>query len=131
MTPKVLSASSIKSTSVENNAGEDLGKIKDLMIDWENGSVAYAVVSFGGFLGLGEKLFAIPLESFKFESYDGKERAILNVTREQLEDAPVSTQITGRRMLTIPLWIQCMPTMDINLIPGDFHEHNYNNSLAH
>ncbi len=88
MTPKVLSASSIKSTSVENNAGEDLGKIKDLMIDWENGSVAYAVISFGGFLGLGEKLFAIPLESFRFENYDGHERAVLNITKEQLEDAP-------------------------------------------
>lgn len=88
MTPKVLSASSIGKTSVENNAGEDLGKIKDLMIDWENGSVAYAVISFGGFLGLGNKLFAIPMESIKFKNIDGHERAIINITKEKLEDAP-------------------------------------------
>ncbi len=48
---KVLSASTIKSDSVRNPQGEDLGKIEELMIDVENGRIAYAVLSFGGFPG--------------------------------------------------------------------------------
>lgn len=88
MTPKVLSASSLDGTTVRNLADEDVGKIKDLMIDWENGSVAYAVLTFGGFLGLGEKLFAVPLESFKFDNSDGDEYAILDINKEKLENAP-------------------------------------------
>ena len=88
MTPRVLSASSISGTQVRNLAGEDIGKVKDLMIDWDNGSVAYAVMKFGGFLGMGEKLFAIPLESFRFDDSDGSERAILDINKEQLENAP-------------------------------------------
>ncbi len=88
MTPKVLSASSIKGTTVRSLTDEDVGNIKDLMIDWENGSVAYAVLSFGGFLGLGEKLFAIPLESFKFENLDGYECAVIDINKEKLENAP-------------------------------------------
>jgi sporulation protein YlmC with PRC-barrel domain len=87
-TPRVLSASSIKGTTVRNLQNEDIGKIKDLMIDWQNGSIAYAVLTFGGFLGMGEKLFAIPLESFKFENYDGFETAVLDINKEKLENAP-------------------------------------------
>jgi sporulation protein YlmC with PRC-barrel domain len=88
MTPRVLSASSLKGTTVRNLSDEDIGKIKDLMIDWENGSVAYAVLSFGGFLGLGEKLFAVPLESLKFDKRDGNEVAIIDINKEKLENAP-------------------------------------------
>ncbi|MCO5381646.1 MAG: PRC-barrel domain-containing protein [Methanosarcina barkeri] len=58
--PQFLSASTIKGDKVVNRAGEDLGKIEELMIDLEDGRVAYAVLSFGGFLGMGNKLFAIP-----------------------------------------------------------------------
>ena len=90
MVPKLLSASSIDGTNVRNTVGEDIGKLKDLMIDWNNGNVAYAVMSFGGFLGMGEKLFAIPLESFTFKAAVGvgDEHAVLNVRKEQLENAP-------------------------------------------
>ena len=54
--PRVLSSSSICSDRVKNTAGEDLGKIEELMIDLESGRVAYAVLSFGGFLKMGNKL---------------------------------------------------------------------------
>lgn len=84
MAPKLLSASTIDGMKVINQEREDVGKLKDLMIDWNNGTVAYAVMSFGGFLGIGDKYFAIPLEAFSFE--DG--HAILNVRKSQLEDAP-------------------------------------------
>ena len=55
-----LSANTLKGDQVVNRAGEDLGQIEDFMIDLENGRIAYAVLSFGGFLGMGDKLFAIP-----------------------------------------------------------------------
>jgi len=45
---------------VVNHQGEDLGKIEELMIDLDRGRIAYAVLSFGGFLGIGDKLFAFP-----------------------------------------------------------------------
>ena len=60
MTTKVvrqlLPASTIEGTAVQNAAGEDLGEINELMIDMEQGRIAYAVLSFGGFLGLGDKI---------------------------------------------------------------------------
>ena len=49
---------------VYNSAGEHLGDAEDIVIDAKTGKVAYAVLSFGGFLGMGEKLFAIPWSAF-------------------------------------------------------------------
>ncbi len=87
ITPRVLSATSINGTNVKNTKGESIGEIKDLMIDWNNGKVEYAVLSFGGFLGMGDKLFAIPLEAFTFDSVDSEE-AVIDVTKESLDNAP-------------------------------------------
>ena len=56
---KTLSASTLIGNPVRNREGEDLGKIEDFMMDLETGRVAYAVLSFGGFLGVGNKLFAV------------------------------------------------------------------------
>ena len=88
MAPKLLSSSTIDGMKVINKSHEDIGKLKDLMIDWNNGNVAYAEMSFGGFLGIGDKYFAIPLDAFSFEYDDGKDYAVLNVSKEQLENAP-------------------------------------------
>src|SRR4051812_41628357 len=57
---RVLSAATMIGDRVRNPAGEDLGKVEEIMIDVPSGRVAYAVVSFGGFLGIGDKLFAVP-----------------------------------------------------------------------
>ena len=57
---KILAADTLTGDAVVNREKEDLGKIEHLMIDVETGRVAYAVLSFGGFLGIGDKLFAIP-----------------------------------------------------------------------
>ena len=86
MGPKVLSASTLKNDKVRNFKGEDLGKIEEFMIDLSSGCVAYAVLSFGGFLGMGDKLFAIPWKALRL---DKKEHAfILDVPKEKLEKAP-------------------------------------------
>ena len=69
-----------------NRAGENLGEIEELMIDLENGRVAYAVVSFGGFVGIGNKLFAVPFEALELDAEN--HCFVLDVPREKLEKAP-------------------------------------------
>jgi hypothetical protein len=72
---------------VVNAQNEDLGKIEDLALDAEAGRIAYAVLSsFGGFLGMGEKYFAIPWNAFHFNMKEN--RAVLNVDKKKLENAP-------------------------------------------
>jgi sporulation protein YlmC with PRC-barrel domain len=81
-----LSASSLIGDNVKNPHGEDLGKIEEIMIDTDNGRVAYAVLSFGGFLGIGDKLFAIPWDALRVAP---EEKAfVINIDRETLENAP-------------------------------------------
>lgn len=82
----VLSSSSLCGNDVKNAQGESLGEIKDFMLDINTGRVSYAVVSFGGFLGMGDKLFAVPLEAMNLDTDD--ECFILNIDKERLEQAP-------------------------------------------
>jgi sporulation protein YlmC with PRC-barrel domain len=82
----VLSGSSLKGDRVVNYKGEDLGKIEEIMIDLDRGRVAYAVLSFGGFLGMGDKLFAIPWQAFSVDMT--KKRLVLNADKALLEKAP-------------------------------------------
>jgi sporulation protein YlmC with PRC-barrel domain len=71
---------------VENLRREDVGKIDEIVIDFDEGRVAYVVLSVGGFLGMGDKLFAVPIEAFRFR---GAERtAVLDVDKEKLKKAP-------------------------------------------
>jgi sporulation protein YlmC with PRC-barrel domain len=83
---RVLGAGTLTGDSVRNNAGEDLGKIEEIMIDLESGRVAYAVLSFGGFLGIGDKLFMVPWGSLTVDQ--SAHQFVLDVSREQLEKAP-------------------------------------------
>ena len=82
----VLTASTLKGDKVVNHKGEDLGKIEEIMIDLDHGRIAFAVLSFGGFLGMGDKLFAIPWQAFAVDT--AKKRLILNTKKELLEKAP-------------------------------------------
>jgi sporulation protein YlmC with PRC-barrel domain len=83
---RVLSASSLNGDRVRNSGGEDLGTLKEIMIDLESGRIAYGVLSVGGFLGMGDKLFAIPWSSFKVDEYN--KELILSVDKETLKNAP-------------------------------------------
>lgn len=83
--PQILSASAIKGCKLINRNGEDLGKIEELMIDLEECRIAYAVLSFGGFLGLGNKLFAIPLQAFSLKAYE--HTFVLDISKDVLEKA--------------------------------------------
>src|SRR5512134_171253 len=84
--PRVLSATTVIGDKVVNKDGEQLGNIKDLVIDLDDAQIAYAVLSFGGFLGLGDKLFAIPLEALTFDPRENQ--VVLDVDKDVLKNAP-------------------------------------------
>ena len=81
-----LSTSTLTGTDVRNREGETLGDIKDFMIDLQSGRVQYAVLDFGGFLGIGDKYFAVPLEAFRSDTKS--EKLVLDVDKAVLENAP-------------------------------------------
>jgi len=82
----VLCASTVTGDTVRNMKGEDLGKIEEVMIDLDSGRIAYAVLSSGGYLGRGDRLFAIPWNAL---SVDMEEREfILDMEKERFEQAP-------------------------------------------
>src|ERR1035437_4265781 len=83
---RVLAASTLAGDSVRNSAGEDLGKLDEIMIDIPSGRVAYAVLSFGGVLRMGNKLFAVPWSALKVD--EDKKCFVLNVDKTKLEKAP-------------------------------------------
>jgi sporulation protein YlmC with PRC-barrel domain len=81
-----LKASSMIGTDVVSPKGDSLGDIKEVVIDPHTGRVAYAVVAFGGFLTMGEKLFAIPFSALIYDTEENE--YVLDVTKERLEKAP-------------------------------------------
>lgn len=83
---KALSASTLTGDKARNAAGDDLGKIEEIVIDLDSGRVAYAVLAAGGFLGMGDKFFAIPWDRLTVDT-DAKE-VVIDVDNEMLEKAP-------------------------------------------
>jgi sporulation protein YlmC with PRC-barrel domain len=83
---EVSRASKIIGADVKNTKGENLGDIKDLVINPESGRTAYVVVSYGGVLGMGDKLFAIPWSAVR-RSPD-KDYFVLDMDKEALKNAP-------------------------------------------
>lgn len=83
---EVSRASKIIGTAVKDTYGENLGDIKDLVLDPESGHIVYAVVSFGGVLGMGDKLFALPWKTLHW-NHD-KENYVLDVDKAVLKKAP-------------------------------------------
>jgi len=92
----VVLASKIIGDNVYNRQYENLGRIHELVIDAKEGCIAYAVLSFGGFMGMGNKLFAIPWKAFEFakpqhsllEIAEPGDKLMLNVDKEKLKAAP-------------------------------------------
>src|SRR5438445_608362 len=84
--PVALSLNTLTGHKVQNAAGEDRGKIEDLVLDESSGRILYAVLSFGGFLGMGNRLVAIPWVRLRLQS-DHK-GFILIIDNETLEHAP-------------------------------------------
>lgn len=83
---KYLTASSIIGDKVHNNEDEHLGHIKDIMLDIRTGNIEYFVIEFGGFLGMGEKFFAIPFNKLELDA--DKKVFRFNEKKETLQKAP-------------------------------------------
>ncbi len=83
---EVSRASKIIGTDVKNTRGDNLGGIKDLVLDPANGNIVYAVVSYGGVLGMGSKLFAIPWSVLRWSR--DKDYYVLDMDKETLKKAP-------------------------------------------
>ena len=84
--PQMMSALTVAGDSVKNSAGENLGRIEDLVIDVQSGRVNYAVLSFGGFLGIGDDHYPLPWQSLKYDTSLGG--YVTGVTETQLKGAP-------------------------------------------
>lgn len=83
---RVLSASTLGKDDVYSLKGEKLGSIKEFMLDITSGKVCYVVMSFGGFLSLGEKLFAIPWGALRIDTEN--KRFLMDTDEEHLKKAP-------------------------------------------
>ena len=84
--PRVVASGALVGDRVRNPDGEYLGRVREIMLDVPAGRVAYAVLSFGGFLGVGDKLFAVPWGALRVHTVERE--FILEIDRETLENAP-------------------------------------------
>ena len=85
---KSFRASQLNGLDVKNSAGEVLGSVEDTVIDVANGKVAYVALSFGGVLGIGDKLFAVPFRQVKFKHGQEEMFFVLDVAKDKLKAAP-------------------------------------------
>ncbi|MEC5387869.1 PRC-barrel domain-containing protein [Uliginosibacterium sp. H3] len=84
--PEVLAADTLEGDEVFSISGDKLGKVQNIMLDVPTGRIAYAVLSSGGFLGVGDKLFAIPWSALTLDA--DRKCFVLDAEKEQLEAAP-------------------------------------------
>ena len=84
--PRLMTASKMRGSKVINRQDETLGEIDDIVFDAPRGAIAYAAMASGGFLGLGERLFAVPWTALTYDA--GRECFVLNAQKESFENAP-------------------------------------------
>ena len=86
MNHQVISSDKVQGTNVYNMSGDKLGSIHDLMIDKVSGEVRYAVLEFGGFLGMGTDRYPLPWSTLKYDT--AKDGYVVPFEKQQLETAP-------------------------------------------
>lgn len=80
-----MGADTLMGNDVFNDQGEDLGDIKEIMLDVRAGRISYAVLSYGGLMGIGDKLFAVPWEALTLDTEN--KRFSLDVAKDRLDKA--------------------------------------------
>ena len=85
----LIAAHQVQGTAVYNTALERLGRVDDVMLDKRGGRIAYAVLSFGGFLGIGDRYYPLPWEKLRYNTEIGG--YVVDVNRDMLEGAPSYT----------------------------------------
>lgn len=114
----IVSSEDVIGVDVMNPKGESLGTIEALMLNKVEGTVAYVVLSFGGFLGMGDKLFAMPWSAF---SYNEKEDCfILSIDKEKLKNSPGFDKNHWPDMSN-PTWVSTINNYYQNLHTGPTH----------
>lgn len=106
--PDVMAASTLDSTTVITSDGEDVGKIKDIMLDVRSGRVAYAVLSSGGFLGMGDTLRAIPWNALTLDTDQKVFR--VDITADRIKSEPGFDKDHWPAMLTLAGEPLCIST---------------------
>jgi sporulation protein YlmC with PRC-barrel domain len=86
---KAISARKVIGTNVKDPAGKKLGEVEDVVLDKESNDIMFAVVGFGGFLGVAEKYHPIPWSALEFDEDEGA--YVVNYTKEQLQSAPAAS----------------------------------------
>jgi len=81
-----IRASKVIGTSVFNPTGDKIGKVEDVVLDKQSNNIMFAVVGFGGFLGMNEKFHPLPWSALDYQKQQNG--YVVNVTKEQLEAAP-------------------------------------------
>ena len=100
----VISSERVEGTAVYNEAGDKLGSIDELMIDKRSGQVRYAVLEFGGFLGMGSDRYPLPWDALRYDTAKGgyivplDKARLKNAPRYPQDDTPDYTQDYGRRV---------------------------------
>lgn len=92
---KAIRASRVIGTDVYNSAGDKIGEVEDVMLDKTSNQIMFAVVGFGGFLGLGEKYHPLPWSVLDYDDQRGG--YVVPFTKDQLEAAPAESisDLTG------------------------------------
>lgn len=83
---QLIAASQVNGTTVYNRAGEKLGSIYDVILDKMTGKTEYAIMSFGGFLGIGDTYHPLPWNALKYDPNQGG--YVVDIDRRRLEGAP-------------------------------------------
>ena len=83
---RIIAASKVNGTSVYSEAGEKLGSVYDVMLDKMSGKAEYAVLSFGGFLGIGDEYHPLPWSQLNYDNRLGG--YVVKLSRDQLHGAP-------------------------------------------
>ena len=86
---EVIRAKRVIGTSVKNTAGEKIGTVEDIVLDKLSNNIVYAVVGFGGFLGMNEKFHPVPWSALDY--VESEDSYVVPFTKEQLEAAPADS----------------------------------------
>lgn len=98
---RLIAGEKVTGTTVYNRAGEKLGSVEDIMLDKFSGKTCYAILSFGGFLGIGDRYFPIPWEKLTYDTNMGG--FVVDIDKHTLENAP-SYQQTENARWDDPVW---------------------------
>ena len=84
-----IRAKKVIGTSVTNHAGDKIGQVEDVVLDKQSNNIMFAVVGFGGFLGMGEKYHPIPWSALDYD--EARQSYVVEFTKEQLKAAPAGS----------------------------------------